>query len=287
MFEAKLLPIHAWKGSAIYNDFLLPADSPWFLAFWLHKSPESAVTLSIQGSRGRGPFNERDGACIKPLLSHVRRSLEIKDRLEVAQVHQNTLAATVEHMSSGVVLLDERGRIVEANSLAQKFLRTGTCLRRKSDGSLWLREPAGSLFSQWVCSGRPPDNYTDSLLHIPRPAAAPLSILVANVPRGEFAWIHGTAPSWIVLIFDPDQRAFASVEMLACDLGLSERESEVVALLVVGYDMAFISKRLNISVHTSRSHLKSVFAKTGARSQNQLLARVLLGPAGIRAPGRT
>lgn len=56
--------------------------------------------------------------------------------------------------------------------------------------------------------------------------------------------------------------------------GLSAREAEVVDALARGGDTAEIAAALFVSQHTVQDHLKSIFAKTGARSRRALLARV-------------
>jgi DNA-binding CsgD family transcriptional regulator len=53
---------------------------------------------------------------------------------------------------------------------------------------------------------------------------------------------------------------------------LSQRERDVVALLVEGLDTRAITARLFISQHTVQDHLKSVFGKTGIHSRRELLA---------------
>jgi DNA-binding NarL/FixJ family response regulator len=65
------------------------------------------------------------------------------------------------------------------------------------------------------------------------------------------------------------------------DAGLSERESEVAALLSHGLSNREIAQGLFISEHTVKSHLKAIFHKTGAASRGQAIARIL-GDTGFR-----
>jgi DNA-binding NarL/FixJ family response regulator len=51
--------------------------------------------------------------------------------------------------------------------------------------------------------------------------------------------------------------------------GLSEREQEVLELVVRGYQNPQIASRLHLSVETVRSHLKSAFQKLGAAGRTQ------------------
>ena len=57
--------------------------------------------------------------------------------------------------------------------------------------------------------------------------------------------------------------------------GLSARETELVRLLTAGSDTRDVAREMVVSEHTVQDHLKSVFAKTGARTRQALLARAL------------
>ena len=59
--------------------------------------------------------------------------------------------------------------------------------------------------------------------------------------------------------------------------GLSAREAELVDHLARGVDTRETARAMFVSEHTVQDHLKSIFAKTGARSRRTLLAR-LAGP---------
>jgi DNA-binding CsgD family transcriptional regulator len=96
-------------------------------------------------------------------------------------------------------------------------------------------------------------------------------------------WISGASPCWMLLLFDPDRSILASTELVARDLGLSLREVELAVLLVNGCDVTVVAQRLHISIHTARTHLKSIFSKTGIRSQAELAKRIAGGPAAIRS----
>jgi DNA-binding CsgD family transcriptional regulator len=63
-------------------------------------------------------------------------------------------------------------------------------------------------------------------------------------------------------------------ELLCRLYALSQREREVVALLVVGLDTRGVAARLFISSHTVQDHLKSVFEKIGIHSRRELLAKL-------------
>jgi DNA-binding NarL/FixJ family response regulator len=63
--------------------------------------------------------------------------------------------------------------------------------------------------------------------------------------------------------------------LLALACGLGEREAELLGHLVAGLDTHGIAQRMFISEHTVQDHLKSIFAKSGARNRRTLLARMV------------
>ena len=57
--------------------------------------------------------------------------------------------------------------------------------------------------------------------------------------------------------------------------GLSAREAELLGHLLTGADTRHIAQRMFVSENTVQDHLKSIFAKTGARNRRTLLARAV------------
>ena len=54
---------------------------------------------------------------------------------------------------------------------------------------------------------------------------------------------------------------------------LTGREAQLLRLLAAGSDTAALAEQMYLSAHTVQDHLKSIFAKTGANSRRELMAR--------------
>lgn len=67
----------------------------------------------------------------------------------------------------------------------------------------------------------------------------------------------------------PEQRC----DLYARALGLTQRETELLAHLVGGADTRRLTQLMYVSEHTVQDHLKSVFAKAGVNSRRSLVAR--------------
>jgi DNA-binding CsgD family transcriptional regulator len=75
----------------------------------------------------------------------------------------------------------------------------------------------------------------------------------------------------IYIIFDYEPLMETSIT----DLALTPREKEVVQAMVMGKTNKEISELLCIGLETVKSHIRNLFAKTGASSRVELIGRVL------------
>ena len=60
-------------------------------------------------------------------------------------------------------------------------------------------------------------------------------------------------------------------EMLRDAFGLTERETEVCALLLGGRSRPFIRDELGISLNTVHAHARNILSKCGVHSQRELI----------------
>jgi len=65
------------------------------------------------------------------------------------------------------------------------------------------------------------------------------------------------------------------LDLFSRAFGLTSRESELLALIATGSDTRALARQMALSEHTVQDHLKSIFAKTGARDRVTVLSRAL------------
>jgi DNA-binding CsgD family transcriptional regulator len=87
----------------------------------------------------------------------------------------------------------------------------------------------------------------------------------------------------IVIFIDPDARPKPPEATLRSIFRLSEAEARLGAQLASGDSLQAAAGRLGIAKETSRSQLKSIFAKTGVHRQTELVAMFakLIGANGV------
>ena len=65
------------------------------------------------------------------------------------------------------------------------------------------------------------------------------------------------------------------LDLFSRTFGLTAREHELLGLLATGSDTRAMARQMSLSEHTIQDHLKSIFAKTGARDRVTVLSRAL------------
>lgn len=83
-------------------------------------------------------------------------------------------------------------------------------------------------------------------------------------------------PTMALLIIDPEQcRKNSGLDALTRSYQLTAAETRLLQALMQDQTPKQIAARLELSIHTVRSQLASLYAKAGVRSQRELVALVM------------
>jgi DNA-binding CsgD family transcriptional regulator len=132
----------------------------------------------------------------------------------------------------------------------------------------------------------PPDELMSPIPAAAYNIAAALLAAEQGIPVGPiWSRIHLGGSRWVTVKasrLGPDiavtiepSTATERLDLYARACGLTRRESEILTVLADGSDTKEAAERLVISEHTANDHIKTVLAKTGARTRQRLLARAL------------
>jgi DNA-binding CsgD family transcriptional regulator len=239
--------------------------------------------LSVQGSRERGPFDATDRLWVEKLLPHLGRAVQMRAQLDGLQRRLGLLEDLIEGLIVGVVILDDRGAVVHANTAARRIERlrdgltiTGRRLRaasRADDAALAraIADAIATTHRTGLGGG--------GALAVTRPSGRrPWSLLVCAGPGADSHSPFRTACA-LVLIGDPDSRMESEPERVGRLYGLTAAQSRLACAIGSGESLEMYAERNGIAESTARWTLKQVLAKTGAARQADLVRMLLTGPA--------
>jgi len=276
-----LVPREVMRRSAVYNEFLRPMDVPFCIASWVIRTPSHGVTMCIEGTRRHGPFSEDERGRIAALLPHLRRVLQIKDRLAKAGTRAENLLEAMDRLPFGVLLLSDDLTVVEASASARATLAANDSVHAQG-GRLGFRRSTDAQAFARTLAANPADAAGSEGVVVVRRLTEPGDVTLLTMPL-EAAPDEWTRPRarHLVLVFDSVRTPPPSQVLLQRTYGLTASEARLAASLATGLSLAEIAERRGLSVQTLRSQLKSVFGKTGISAQTQLVRLVLTGPAGV------
>jgi DNA-binding CsgD family transcriptional regulator/PAS domain-containing protein len=282
LVRAAIMPDHEYERTEHYNEVVRPLNGFHGLSAHQQKAESGFMLVMCRPRRARN-FDAVDGRTLQSVISHLDNALALQARLHIAERRYTGLANAIDRLDCGVILTDTVARPVQVNARAARIidafdglLLTGARLSAATPAvTRRLHQAIGMVAADNSAASRQ--------LHIERPSRRLPLILnlcpVARLAGGRSG--TGTA-SVAIFITEPDAPAAIEQAAFAEIFRLTRRESEAALLLAGGLDLDAIAARLDMGVGTVRSHLKSVYEKTGARSQAALVA-LLRGFAG---PGR-
>ena len=272
-------------ASDYYQHYLQPIGLFRILGVDTGETDGLLARLRFSRHREEPPFSARERDTLALLTPHLRLAIDIYARLNHITSQRDIYAGAVDQLSVATIILDEKRRLLDTNALASALLKEADGLtlhgqQLRIDNRDTDRELQANLASV-ISAQQAGETSVLKALRVPRTAGrAPLGLVIRPVPMSE--WGEGQAgPSVAVFVSDPELQDSASQQTLGKLFGLSPAEANVAILLARGLSLAEISQVQNISPHTARAQLKSIFAKTGVSRQAELVRMVIKSVASL------
>ncbi|MEO1015647.1 MAG: helix-turn-helix transcriptional regulator [Pseudomonadota bacterium] len=250
-----------------YDFYRREVDGGYYVGLAAPQVSSHMVGLSLQRSRrvGHADASElRLGALIQ---THFQRAISIALHLNFAQLHHGSNGG---HMGFAFVGAD--GAVLFADEGVTSFAAASDGLDIEG-GRLRIADAgAAARIAQDIDAAT--DLMTASpVRHARRPSgAAPYKIAVTPAPKNTVLPLtHARA---MLAVQDVDAKIKDDVARAASGYGLSERETEVAALLLRGLNAKAIAGKIDISRETVRTHTKSIYGKCGVAGHAELITKL-------------
>ncbi len=259
--------IGAFDGQPMYEEWVKPQRILDIAEVVLDATVSHVATLDFVTRVEDGVLTGENLRKIELLFPHIRRSVLIGRVLKMHRRGEGELSGVVDGLAAGVFVLGGRGEILRGNAAGAAMLSAGRlvtapggvlrfasleadralreALRGERGASTALRDADGASF----------------VAHV-----APLSAVAAEddleTPGGKIAvFVNATHPDLA-----------PALETLARTYGLTGAESRVARAVAEVGATPMVARTLGVSVTTVRTHLRSLFEKTGARRQVEIVS---------------
>jgi DNA-binding CsgD family transcriptional regulator/PAS domain-containing protein len=271
----------ALLASEMYNDYSKRQGIFQIVGGMMAVEQGTVGVIGIHRPRNAPAFEGADKRHLQLLLPHLTRAMQVHVRFEGLRRVRGLALEAVDALAVGLMAVDADGRLLFANTRAERLLRK----RRElmvSHGYLRARQRAqddqlARLVRQAALAAIGASKGSGGVLALPREDGSALSLLVSPLRPGAMA--VGTAqPLALIFIGDPDDQARPAPTVLADLYGLTPAEARLTAALLAGEQLNAYAEQSGISRETARTLLKRVFAKTGCGRQGELIAALLANP---------
>lgn len=230
---------------------------------------EGEIALSIAPSNGGFPADALERwERLRPFIELLLRQF---CELGHERVEKRILSEACERSASAVLVFDGRDQIVYANGPADELLSRQT----EELLAVSLTDDSPVRLVQFVL-----ETLAGDLAGRRRPTLSPdgaRTVLLTDGTRFDLsiAPLGGRPEHRLVVLRQMRRFEMTRARPGLREAGLSDREIEVVDLLLLGLRNAEIADRLKLSSYTVKDHLKHVFHKLNIRSRSELVSRVL------------
>ncbi|WP_372864667.1 helix-turn-helix transcriptional regulator [Spongiibacter sp.] len=275
---AEYMSAEEFESSEYYRNYIEPSNIRHILGADLWQGERLLGRLRVTRPASRDNFGEREKALCKSLLRHIKQAVEIHSRLRESESERAFYANTIDSLSVGVLTLDAAGKVLHSNPVALRLLaqQRGIAMQGVRLSFRDQREQQGfkELLAEVIdAHHRREAGCVRAFRLADAHSLSGLSLLLRPLPHSD----HGSdqRPAVAVFVSDPMAPRQAPSDVLIELFGLTPAESKLAIRLVNGQSLDEASESLNISRNTAKSHLSSVFSKTGVARQTQLIQLIL------------
>ncbi len=279
------------RRSAIYNEFLRPDLKAFHLLGGELPLPHGElVVFGTHRPEEARPFVHADARRLDRLLPHLRRALEMRQTLHLAEARARSLQGALDMLPCGAVIVASDGRITHANAIAERMLAQGDGLGQRDQRLHAVRADQHSRLRRAIeHAGRTTcllaGGEVAGHLRIDRGSGQrPYQLMVCPLGSDREALRAGHAVA-VVFINDPDGAPGLEPDLVQALLDLTPAEARVVAMLASGVPLPQIGAATRTSYNTVRTLLARAMTKTQTTSQVDLV-RLTLAVSAVAMPAR-
>lgn len=277
---SEILPEKALWRTDFYNDFCKPWGTCELVSLKVcDDSDRTALQthLSFFRNEGDGHFDDSAKRLLLDLWPHIQRAVHTYWRLEKAREAEVTGSGLLDSIPSAIFVLWSNGNVDYANPAGISLLRD---FGERGAGERMINTLPGMLHGELrdaLCQCSIGLSYGRAAFATNR-AGSRVRLRLSFTPIVNDPVFTSLWPNSCALITVDQENADKDVQrrlqLFCVSYRLSKKESEVLALLIKGWDVPAVADALGLAYSTARTHVASILGKTQSSRQTELLAKV-------------
>jgi DNA-binding CsgD family transcriptional regulator/PAS domain-containing protein len=274
----------------VFSQIVRPSDIPdndWMrewagpqklvdsLALVLEHDRRMLASLSFSQREGGPPITDAIIDGMRILAPHLRRAVTITGLIDDARASANSFEGALDASGTGVVLVGADLAIVHANAVATSML-DGRDPVVDANGRLDLvHEVApGRLAAVVRAAADVEAEMGQSGMGVPARRQDGSAVVLHVMPLKQRPFRRGLRPTAVaaVLIAEPGGKPNLAVDALTALYGLRPAEVRIFEMMIAGQANRAMAETLGVKPSTVKTHVQSLFDKTGRHGRAGLIA---------------
>jgi DNA-binding CsgD family transcriptional regulator len=236
--------------------------------------------IGVHRDRKGMSFDPDDKQRLRLFLPHLQSALLVSHKIATLEVQQRASLEIMERQDIGIMIVDNDGRVLFANRLAEQELKSGNVLASSNGKVSTIETSKRSVLANLIANACHTSGGQISAAGRTLALNAPegvLHVLAAPLPPSASP-LGMAAPAALLVLSRPARREPPSEQALMERFDLTPRQARLLAALVSGQRLKDYVNEADVSLNTAKTHLKELFAKTDTHRQTDLIATVLRDP---------
>lgn len=264
------------RKSEIYNDFLFKYGGRHMVVGRIGERTTQSEAIAFLRPLGAQEYAETEYAFLRSLSPHLIRSATLRARMQTLERQQSASESVVAHLPYGTLWINAAGRIVSLNPQANVILAAADGLSVRND-KLVVSEPAGAERLQhalrMATTMEPRQGQWFAIARRQQSTPLLVSVIPATIPAALDPLCGG--PFALLILQDMTCQRVSRSAQLQAIYRLTPAETRLAEALLENETIESYALKNDISRNTVRTHLASLFAKTGAKRQAELIRTLL------------
>jgi DNA-binding CsgD family transcriptional regulator len=273
------VPYHSLEKTELYRFCMAPIGIYHMIGVDLRNANGQRFSVRFCRPKNAENFADEERSLLTLLAPHIQRAVANGMQLIQLDKERKLYSSTIAKQSIGMITLDERGKVVTRNAVADALIREKDGLHIINE-QIHLESPAAraklsGYIDEVVAAQRDHQAAPTNALAVDRPSGKPdLEILIKPMMIDKTVE-PGHTPHMIVFINEPERHFDIDTRILMSLYSLTKAEVALAKLLAEGHNLDMAAAELGIARNTARAQLRSIFAKTGVSRQSMLVSLIL------------
>jgi DNA-binding CsgD family transcriptional regulator len=273
------LPAPELRRNEWYNEFVRKSGVRDIIAAQITNTGSHTVVFGIHEGIGVKPLRTSHLKRLNQLLGPLGRAAEVQLKLRELGWKSAVVARALDHVSTGVIVVDAHGFALEMNGLAERVVQRGDGLTFRHGAIAAVRVFETAKLEAAIASAtRPGAEATSSRMLIGRQGSK-RDYIIAVSPLGVDLGFYSD-PMALIIVVDPEARR-PKADDLSAYFGLSIAECRLAVQLMSGKPLGAIAAESGAAMATLRSQLRSILKKIKVERQADLFLVLASVPSSL------